>query len=475
METTLKQQKRLANKDFTTGNLAKKIVLYFIPVFLSAALSLLFTTMDLFTVAQFGDGNLSSGAIGSTVSLINIILSVFIGLSSGASVVVANAKGENNKEKLLKSIGTTILLTIFLGIAIQIFGVFCSRPLLILLNTDTQLLDKASLYLFIYFIGAPFNLLFQCGAAIFRALGDSKRPLVAILAGGIINIAFNFMTVIGFHLDVAGVAIATVASQIISTIIVFLFLFKDKQFKLHFSFRHIRYHHDVGRDIIRLGIASALQSLIFNITNVAIQASINSISTAAVIGKSAAANIEGYEYALLNSISITCSITTAQNYGAKNKERVKKSLIYCIIYELVVVTLTDLIIFLLRDPLLKLFITQNEATTADAMHYGYLYLLIIGIPYAICGIAECFSGYLRGLKYSLTPTLVSLFSIVGFRLIFIFCFFNLLPQFHNFESLMALYPLSWTLCCLIYIPITIVYTKRTFTKIPLKAKNKKMA
>ena len=452
------------NRDLTKGNLFKKLIIYVVPLFLANALSLLFTTMDLFTVARFGGGNISSGAIGACSSLINLVLAFFWGLTNGASVIVGNAKGAKDYDKCTRAIGTSVLLTIFLGVIIMILGAIFAKPLLQLLQTPDQFLDKSTLYLTIYFIGTPFNLLFNIGASVLRALGDSKRPLVAVTVAGVINVGLNFLLVIPFKMDVMGVAIATVASQAISMFIVFLFLMKDKKLASNFHFKYLRYNKEEAKDIIRIGLASGLQSLIFNITNVLIQVSVNGLSDAAVVGKAAGSNVEGYEYALLNAISNGCTVATSQNYGAKDKKRVKHSLRNSIIFELIAVTAFDGIILALANPILRIFIAPGEATSQEATQYAIQMLMIMGLPYALCGIAECFTGYLRGMKYSLVPTLVSLICIVGVRLIYIYAMFPL-EQFHSFSGLMWTYPVSWTLCCLVYIPISIVLSKRKFKEI----------
>lgn len=457
------------NRDLTKGDLFKKLVIYILPLFLSSVLTLLFTTMDLFTVAHFGDGNVSSGSIGATSSLINLILAFFWGLSTGASVVIGNAKGAKDINKISRAVGTCIFLTIFMGIIIMIFGAIFARPLLVLLKTDSAFIDRATLYLTIYFIGAPFNLLYNAGAAILRALGDSKRPLVAVAIAGVINVGLNFLTVIAFDMDVAGVAIATVASQVISMVIVFWYLMKDKRLAANFELKRLRYYKEEAKDIIRIGLASGLQGLIFNITNVLIQVAVNKISVAAVIGKAAGSSVEGYEYALLNSISNGCTVAVSQNYGAKDKDRIKKSLFLCIIFELVAVTAFDAIVLTLSNPILSLFIASGETTTAEATKYATSSLIILGMPYALCGIAECFTGYLRGMKYSVVPTTVSLVFIVGVRIIYIYTLFTV-PPFNTFEGLMWIYPVSWTLCCLTYIPVCIYFSKKKFAEFKAKEK-----
>ncbi len=452
------------NRNFTTGNLLKKIILYLIPLFLASALQLLFTTVDIFTVKQFGGGNTSSGAIGSTTNLLNLILCTFWGVTNGASIIIANAKGANNPEKAKRAIGNTTLLMLIASVIVMAFGAIFAKPLLVSLKTNEEFLDKASTYIMIYFLGTPFVLLFNAGSATLRAFGDSRRPFIAVTISGVVNVILDFTFVYFLKMDVAGVALATILSQGIAMVIVYLYLIKDKRLFANFEKKHIRLYKSETREILFLGITNGLQGFIFNFTNVFIQKCVNELGPAAVIGKAAASNIEGYEYALLNAISVTCLISVSQNYGAKNRSRIRKSLLYCIWIELGFVAAFDLIVILLHKPLSMLTISQGEETTEMAMKYAYQSLLIMGIPYALCGIAECFTSFLRGMKYSITPTLVSLLCIVGVRMIFM-CFLFRLEQFHDFYSLIMTYPISWSLCCVTYIPISLILGKRKFKEI----------
>ena len=264
-----------------------------------------------------------------------------------------------------------------------------------------------------------------------------------------------------FTLDVAGVAIATIASQAIAMLVVFYFLMFDKKLTANFKLKYLRFYKEESIDILKLGLTTGLQSFIFNFTNVNIQMCANVLGPDAVIGKAASGNIDGYEYALLNSISTTCMVAVGQNYGAQDIDRMKKSLFYSIIMELVIVTLFDLLIIALRGPLLSIFISKDEPNAQAAIEYATTALFVIGLPYALCGIPECCSGYLRGMKYSIAPTIVSLACIVGFRLFFIYGLFDM-EYFHNFLWLMLTYPISWTLCCLVYIPVCIILSRKKF-------------
>jgi len=445
-------------RDFTSGSLLVKIFWHLIPLLLANFLQLLFTTMDIFTVTHFGGGNISSGAIGATHNLINLILCVFWGLTAGIGVVLGNARGEGNYEKMTRTMGTSVIIMGIASIIVMLFGIFASRPLLIALGTGEEFLDKSAAYLTIYFIGAPFNLLYNTGASFFRSTGDSRRPLIAVAISGVINIGLNFLLV--KSLDVVGVAVATIASQAVAMVIVFAFLMFDKHLSRNFKFSYIKLHKEESIEVLKHGVLSGLQGFIFNFTNVNIQKCFNQLGEAAVIGKAASSSIEGYQYALLNSISQTCMVGVSQNYGAKNKKRTIDSFLICVILELVLVTIFDAVLFLLKGPLLNLFINSSEPNAASARDVAVKSLIIMGLPYAICGVAECFTSFLRGMKKPLIPTIVSLSCIAGVRMIFIWFLFNI-DFFHNVTWLYLTYPISWILCCLVYIPIVLKIKKKT--------------
>jgi len=464
MDKVLGKQRR----DFTKGNLLHKILWHLIPLVLSNFLQLLFTTMDIFTVTHFGGGNISSGAIGATSNLVNLILCVFWGLTAGISVVLGNAKGSGDYDKITRTMGTSIIVMAIASVIVVILGVFLSRPLLLALGTGPEFIDKSTQYLTIFFIGAPLNLLFNTGASFFRSMGDTRRPLIAIAISGVVNIGLNFLLVA--KLDVAGVAIATIASQGVAMVIIFCYLLFDKRLTTNFKLKNIRLHKQETIEILKHGLSSGLQAFIFNFTNVNIQKCFNELGEAAVIGKAASSSVQGYQYALLNSISQTCMVAVSQNYGAKDKKRTEKSFFICALLELAIVTVFDAIIFLLKDPILSIFINPAEANAAAAKEIAVMSLIIIGLPYAICGVAECFTSFLRGMKKPLVPTIVSLACIVGARMIFIWFLFPI-EYFHNHIWVYLTYPISWILCCIVYIPITLKVKKKTLDTLSLVDSN----
>lgn len=438
-------------KDLTTGNLFKKLVLYTIPVLITSVLSLLFTTADLLTISWFGEnGSASMAAIGTNNSAINLLVGLFLGLGTGANIVVANAKGIGDRVKAFRTIESAMVLALITGLIIALIGWFIAEPILVAINCDPELLADATLYLRIYLAGSPIILVYNFGAAILRAFGDSRRPLYALLFSGLFNIGLNLLFVIGFKWEVMGVALGTILSQVAGAAAVVYFLRFDKKIYVNLRFTKLKLYKEETLEVLKLGISAGLQSVVFNITNVIIQGSINSFGQYATAGCSASANIEGYQYLLLNSISTAGMTFIAQNNGARKKENVLKGLKYILLLEMIVPTVAGLFIFFLREPLMTLFVSPSEEGFEKILEYGTSRIVIISLTYFICGINDSLSAYYRGLKYSLFPTIVSLSAIVGFRIFFIFTLFKL-DFFHNLYWLFATYPFSWTICITIYL------------------------
>lgn len=451
----------LDRNDLTTGNLFKKLVLYAIPILITSILSMLFTTVDLLTVSWLGEGASSMAAIGTNNSAINLLIGLFLGLGTGANIVAANAKGIGDKVKAFRTTQSAMVLALIAGLLIAFIGWFVAEPILKAMNCDPSLLDKATTYLRVYLAGSPIILVYNFGAAILRAYGDSRRPLYALIFSGIINVGLNILFVVGCKWDVFGVALGTILSQVGGAAAVIYFLHHDKHMFVNFRFSKLKLYKQETIEILRLGISAGLQSVVFNVTNVVIQASINSFGPLATAGSSASSTIEGYQYLVLNALSSATMTFIAQNNGARKKENVLKGLKYAIFLQVTIPTIVGLFIFLLRRPLMMLLISQDEEGFEQILEYGYARIIIISLTYFICGINESLSAYYRGLKYSFFPTIVTLSGVVGFRLLFIFTIFRL-EVFHNLYWLFATYPISWSICIIIYLCFFKSKSKKVF-------------
>ncbi|MBQ6528007.1 MAG: MATE family efflux transporter [Clostridia bacterium] len=421
----------------TTGPLLPKILVFSGPLILTGILQLLYNAADVVVVGRFA-GATSLAAVGSTGSLINLIINVFMGLSVGTSVMVARYYGANDVRMVQDTVHTSILVALISGIVVGIFGFVMAKPILRLMESPEDVIDLATLYVKIYFIGMPFNLLYNFGAGILRAIGDTKRPLYYLTISGAVNVVLNLILVIVFHMGVAGVAIATVVSQAISMILVLLCLIRSEGV-VHLDLKKLRIRKATLLGIVQVGLPAGLQGSLFSISNVLIQSSVNSFLSTAMAGNAAASNLEGFVYTAMNSIYQADLTFASQNYGAGKKDRVKKVLWNC----LGTVTAIGLglgMLFLAFDRMLLSIYNQDPAV----IEYGVLRMRIILPTYFICGLMDVMVGQLRGIGYSIMPMIVSLTGACLFRIVWIMTIFSM-PQFHTLQMLYISYPVSWLL------------------------------
>ncbi len=446
--------------DFTSGNLFKKMVVYTVPLILSTLLQLFFSSADLFTVANFGGGDSSMNAVGANGSLINLIVALFTGLSVGANVYIANAKGRGDKEAAEKGIGTSILLSAVVGIIVLLFGSIFAKELLILMETPEEVLYKATQYLTIYFYGVPFLMIYNYGSACLRALGDSNKPFIVLLCAGAFNIACNLLLVIVFKMDVVGVAISTCVAEFVSAVAVLMFLYFNKKGYAKLSFHNLRFYKLELISILKIGIFSGLESFIFSFANVFIQREANTFGPIAMAGNTASNNIEGYIYNILNSFSVAVVAMVAQNYGAKKKENIKKILLYSTLTVTVLGLTIGGLFDILAEPLLSIFVSDPQS-----IQEGKGRLLVICSTYFLCGVMDVLSAYLRGLEHPICPTIITLFGACALRLLFIFTIFHSVEAIHTLPWLYATFPISWAFVILLYIPFIFKITKKEFKNI----------
>lgn len=441
--------------DMCNGPLLPKIISYTIPIILTSILQLLFNAADLVVVGRFC-GSITVAAVGSTGALTTLFVNFFIGISGGAGVCVAHAIGSKDDELVHRAVHTAIPFSIISGAVVSLLGILFSEPMLRLMKTPEDVLPLSSLYMKIYFAGMVFNMLYNFAAAILRAAGDSRSPLIFLTVSGIVNIILNVIFVTAFDMGVAGVAIATTTSQALSAVLVTIALRKRTD-ACRVSIRKMHFYKQPLKKMLLIGIPSGLQSTIFSISNVIIQSSVNSFGPIAVSGNAAAANIEGFHYVTLNAFYHTALNFSGQNSGAKKYDRVKKSIIICSLSATVIGLVFGLLIFLLSDTLLSIYITDS----AEAIAYGAERILIFAFTYFLCGIMEVCTGTIRGLGNSVAPMLISIIGVCGVRITWIFTLFQL-PQFHTLKCLFLSYPISWiaTIICLLIVFVSI-YRKKT--------------
>lgn len=433
------KMKKISTEQMCSGPLLGPIIRYTIPVMLSGILQLLFNAADLVVVGQFA-GSKAVAAVGATGSLTNLIVNFFIGLSVGTGVVVAQGMGARNHKKVHQAVHTAIPLAMLCGAVVSLIGILFAPQFLSWMETPTEIIDSAALYLRIYFGGAIFMMVYNYGAAILRAAGDTQGPLLYLTLAGILNVLLNLFFVTVVRIDVAGVALATTISQVLSCILVLRALMKRTD-GCKLIWRKLGIHRRPMAQILRIGLPAGIQSSLFSISNVLIQSGINSFGAVCVAGNAAASNLEGFVYIAMNSFYHTTLTFTGQNVGAGNYERVRK----VFRYGLVLVTVAGLIlgigVWALGEPLLSIYIKDAP----DAIFYGMHRLCHICTIYFGCGIMEVCVGALRGMGLSVSSMVISILGVCGFRVVWTLLIFPI-PQFHSLRSLYISYPISWAIC-----------------------------
>ena len=419
--------------DMVNGPILGKILVYSIPLMLSGILQLLFNAADVIVVGRYA-GSQSLAAVGSTSALINLLVNVFIGLSVGVNVMVARYYGARRETAVNETIHTAVALSLVSGLFLVVIGLLLARPLLELMGTPDDVLGKAALYMRIYFAGMPVTMLYNFGAAVLRAVGDTRRPLYFLTFAGIVNVVLNLFFVIALNMDVAGVALATVISQCISAGLVVRCLMKSEGcLKVHI--KKLRIRRLLLIKIMRIGLPAGLQGAVFSVSNVLIQSSVNSFGSVVMAGNTASSNIEGFIYNAMNAVYQTNLSFTSQNFGAKKYGRINKIMVTCIAVVAAVGISLGMAAFAAGDFLLGIY-----SSDAEVLKYGMIRLSIIGTTYFLCGIMDTMVGSIRGIGYSVMPMLVSLTGACGLRILWIFTIF----QWHR--TLMTLYisyPVTW--------------------------------
>ena len=432
--------------NMTEGNLLPKILKFTLPLMLSSLLQLLFNAADIIVVGKFA-GHEALAAVSSTSPLINLIVNLFMGLSVGANVLVARQIGAKEETAVKKTVHTSIALSIFGGVFLTVFGLVFARKMLDMMDVPSDVVNLSVTYLRIYFVGMIAMLVYNYGAAILRAKGDTKRPLYFLTLAGIINVCLNLILVIIFDLDVAGVGIATTVSQIISASLVFLCLIKEDEM-MRLDPKAIRIDFKTLIEIMKIGLPAGIQGSLFALSNVVIQKTINSFGSIVVAGNGAAGNIEGFVYVGMNAFHQSCLTFTSQNYGAKRMDRVKKTLFIC--QSLVIVTGLVLGVgaYLNGEFLLSIYADDPSVISAGMVRLSY-----VSKYYFLCGIMDVMVGSLRGLGYSLFPMFVSLMGACAFRLWWIAYIF---PYNPISDTVYFSYPVSWIITSFFHI-FTFVY------------------
>ena len=441
--------------DMIHGPLAGKLLVFAIPLMLSSILQLLFNAADVIVVGRWS-GKEALAAVGSNTSLINLMVNLFVGFSVGTNVVVARDLGAGREEDVRDSVHTSIALSLVSGVVLMGLGLLLSRQMLELMGSPEDVIGLAAVYLRIYFCGMPGNMLYNFGAAILRAQVDTKRPLYFLTAAGIINVILNLVFVIVFHMDVAGVALATIISQYVSAILVLLTLMRDKG-PLRVDLRALRLDMKVVRRILQVGLPAGFQGMVFSISNVVIQSSINSFGSTVVAGSAASSNIEGFVYAGMNAFYQTALTFTSQNYGACECKRVDRIMGLCLLYSGLIGLVLGNLAYLFGYPLGSIYAPGQEEVIAQAVDR----LSICCTTYFLCGLMDTQVGVLRGIGYSVVPMIVSLVGSCALRLLWVATIFQLN---RTPEMLYLSYPVSWAITAATHFVFFLFIRKRAYAK-----------
>ena len=429
--------------DMCSGPILRKMLMFALPLMLSSILQLLFNAADIVVVGKFAGDN-SLAAVGSNTALINLLTNLFIGLSIGANVVAARHYGAKAWDDLCRTVHTAMLLSMLSGALLLVLGVIGAEQMLIWMQTPEEVLPLATVYLRIYFLGMISTMVYNFGSALLRAVGDTKRPLYFLLCAGVINVILNLLFVIGFQMDVMGVAIATVISETVSALLVLRCLVKEKG-GIHLELRAMRIDRKKMLQILRIGLPAGFQGVVFALSNVVIQSSVNIFGNIVVAGNSAAANLEGFVYMAMNAFYQTTLSFVSQNYGAGKQKRINRIVLLGEACVIVTGTLLGNMVVFFGNDLLQIYSNNPEVIAAGMVRLHYISMI-----YALCGIMDVMVGALRGIGYSIMPMIVSIVGVCVLRLIWLATVFQI-PEFHKIETVYLSYPVTWILTSLVYI------------------------
>ncbi len=448
----MQSKKRSRQMDMLHGSLLDKILLFALPLAASSILQQLFNSADAAVAGRFA-GSQALAAVGGNAPVVSLIINLFVGMSVGANVIIANYIGQKNTKKVHEAVHTVYVMALVLGIVMMAMGQLIAKPILILINTPSDVINLATLYLRIYFCGMPCVMIYNFGAAILRSIGDTKRPLYCLLISGVINVVLNVFFVVLCHLSVAGVAIATIIADTVSAGLVTWFLIRSNDI-IKLNLRELTLKKEYVKKVVQIGAPAGLQGAVFSVSNVCIQAGINGFGTAAIAGSAAAMNFEYFTYFATNAFGQAAVTFVSQNYGARQFERCKKALRLSLISGMIVTALMSLIFVAGRTPFVSIY-TNDPA----AIQYGIIRMTIVEMFEFIACLYEIPGGALRGIGYSLLPAILTVFGSCGLRIIWIYTVFH---KFHTFQVLMSVYLVTWIVTSILVLGAYTIVTKKVY-------------
>ena len=440
--------------DMCNGSIMDKLISFSLPLMVSGILQLAFNAVDIIVVGRFS-GSQALAAVGSTTALINVFANLFIGISLGANVLAARFYAAGKDREMSETVHTSITLALISGIMMAVIGVLLAKWALEIMGTPDDVIGQSALYMRIYFMGMPFFMLYNYGAAILRAIGDTKRPLIFLIISGIANAALNMILVILFHMGVAGVAIGTIISQLISCVLVLICLYRSEgSYQLRFS--KLKINGAYMEQIFQVGVPAGIQSTVINLSNALLQSSVNSFGSIAMAGYTAANNMLGFLYMSVNSITQACMSFTSQNYGVGKLKRMDKVLRDCVVLSISIAAVLGGLAYCFGPQILTIYTSDPKV-----INCGMEILAYTSITYFLCGIMDLFPGALRGMGYSAVPMVLSVIGTVGTRIVWVFGIF---PNHRSLSVLFVSYPVSWIITIVLQVVCFYFVRKRVHQK-----------
>ena len=448
----MQSKKRSRQMDMLHGSLLDKILLFALPLAASSILQQLFNSADAAVAGRFA-GSQALAAVGGNAPVVSLIINLFVGMSVGANVIIANYIGQKNKEKVHEAVHTVYVMALLLGIIMLIMGQLIAKPILILIDTPDDVINLATLYLRIYFCGMPCVMIYNFGAAILRSIGDTKRPLYCLIISGIINVILNVFFVVMCQLSVAGVAIATIIADTVSAGLVTWFLLHSEDI-IKLNLRELTFKKKHVKKIVKVGAPAGLQGAVFSVSNICIQAGINGFGTAAVAGCAAALNFEYFTYFMTNAFAQAAVTFVSQNYGARQFERCKRALLLSLVSGMLFTAVMSIIFVVGGTPFVSIY-TNDPA----AIQYGVARMVIVELFEFLACLYEIPGGALRGIGHSLLPAILTVFGSCGLRIVWIYTIFQ---KVHTFPVLMSVYLVTWIVTSILVLSAYFMVTRKVY-------------
>ena len=439
----MEQTQTLKENSITQGVIWKQLLIFFFPILIGTFFQQLYNTVDTIVVGQYVGTN-ALAAVGTTGTLINLLVGFFVGVSSGATVIISQFFGAGDAKNVSKAVHTSMALALAGGLIIMVFGLLTARPSLELLGVPEEIMDDALTYVNVYYCGIIASMIYNVGTGVLRAIGDSRMPLYVLIVCCLVNIVLDLLFVLGFHWDVFGVAIATVLSQVVSAVLIMARLMLTRE-SYRVELKRIRFDKSILKNVIRIGLPAGMQSVLYSVSNLVVQASINSFGTDAIASWAAIGKIDGFIWMVMSAFGIAITTFVGQNFGAMKYDRVKKSIRVCLGMSLGTTIVLSILLLTFMEPLLRFF-TGDETV----IEIGQNFFWVLAPSYFTYVFIEILSGAIRGAGESFQPMLITCFGVCGLRILWL-ALVGLVPAMHSMQMVAMNYPITWVIAAVVFI------------------------